>query len=194
MPTSTIGSLTKPPCPVQVDGQSVSHSGFTLMELIVVMVLLSLLAAFAVPRIRTSLFTDQLKASSRRLIGLINETGQEARRSHHGWLLEYDPANRGFSARPDIGQAPDDDRVHGIRPVILPVDVRLVDIATATGGIMNEGKLRLRFSARGYVDKTLIHLADDSGRNLTLALSPFLGTIRLYDSYLDMEQERAQWQ
>ncbi len=191
MPISTTGSSSKS---VQ-QGRSwlrVDGSGFTLMELIVVMVLLSLLTTFAVPRIRTSLFTDQLKAGGRRLIGLISETGQEARRSHRAWQIVYDPGEHRFSARADGDEAAAES--HSIRPITLPDGVRVVDITTARGGTRNEGALRLHFSARGYVDQTLVHLADDSGRNLTLAISPFLGAIRIYDSYLDMDQERAQWQ
>lgn len=173
---------------------SVGTRGFTLMELIVVMVLLSLLTAFAVPRIRTSLFSDQLKAGARGLIGLISETGQEARRAHRAWQLLYDPVAHRFSAEPIPSGTSPATESQTIRPVTLPEGVRVVDITTARNGISNEGQLRLRFSARGYVDQTLIHLADDGGRNLTLALSPFLGSIRIYDSYLDMDQERAQWQ
>jgi len=173
---------------------SVDGSGFTLMELVVVMVLLSLLTTFAVPRIRTSLFTDQLKAGGRRLIGLISETGQEARRSHRAWQIVYDPGERRFSARADDGGEATTENSHSIRPITLPEGVRVVDITTARGGTRNEGELHLRFSNRGYVDQTLIHLGDDSGHNLTLSLSPFLGAIRIYDSYLDMDQERGQWQ
>ena len=193
MPISTTGSSSKR---VQQERSClcVGGDGFTLMELVVVMVLLSLLTAFAVPRIRTTLFTDQLKAGGRRLIGLISETGQEARRTHQPWLIEYDPALRRFTARPERSETPDSEGSGSIRPYTLPPDIRLVDITTAGGGTRQEGVVRLRFSARGYVDQTLIHLAGDSGRNLTLVLSPFLGTIRVHDTYLDLEQERGQWQ
>ena len=45
--------------------------GFTLLELMVVMVLLTLVSAFAMPALRSSLFTDQLKATARKLTGLV---------------------------------------------------------------------------------------------------------------------------
>ncbi|MCI5223400.1 MAG: prepilin-type N-terminal cleavage/methylation domain-containing protein, partial [Candidatus Electrothrix sp. AR4] len=53
--------------------------GFTLMELVVVLVLVSLTVTFAIPKIRSTLYTDELKAAARRLIGLVAEVGQEAR-------------------------------------------------------------------------------------------------------------------
>jgi len=192
MQTSITGSLSKNTW--RRAWPRVMPSGFTLMELIVVMVLLSLLTAFAVPRIRTSLFSDQLRAGARNLIGLINETGQEARRSHQAWQLLYDPVTHRFSAQPVPSGTSPATESQTIRPVTLPDGVRVLDITTARNGVSNEGQLRLYFTARGYVDQTLIHLVDTAGSNLTLALSPFLGSIRIYDTYLDMDQERAQWQ
>jgi len=193
MPTSTTGSSSNHSRSVAA-ALPVDRSGFTLMELVVVMVLLSLLTAFAAPRIRTSLFTDQLKASGRRLVGLISETGQEARRSHQPWEIVYNPDERSFHATPGGDNGDTGTGNTSIRPVSLPEGVRVVDITTARSGAKKEGELVLRFTSRGYVDQTLIHLADDSGRNMTLAISPFLGSIRMYDTYLDMDQERAQWQ
>ena len=64
--------------------------GFTLLELMVVMVLLTMITAFAMPGLRSALFSDQLKATARQLIGLVVETGQEAVRSQAEQLLHFD--------------------------------------------------------------------------------------------------------
>ncbi len=163
------------------------QSGFTLMELLVVMVLLSLLTAFAVPKIRTSLFTDQLKATARKLIGLVNETGQEARINHRPYLLIFDPAARIFTVR--AAAKTEENVPPSIRPLYLPSGVGVLDFSSVHGGKKDTGELRLWFSHKGYVDKTMIHLQDDSGREMTLALSPFLGVTRLFDSYRTLEQD-----
>ncbi|HHL33371.1 MAG TPA: prepilin-type N-terminal cleavage/methylation domain-containing protein [Desulfobulbaceae bacterium] len=165
-------------------------NGFTLMELLVVMVLLSLLTAFAVPKIRTSLFTDQLKATARKLIGLVNETGQQARIEHRPYLLIFDPAARVFTVR--AAENKEANTPLSIRPLYLSSGVRVVDFSSVHGGKRDSGELKLMFSKKGYVDKTLIHLQDDSGREMTLALSPFLGVTRLYDSYRTLEQDTFQ--
>jgi general secretion pathway protein H len=44
---------------------------FTLLELIVVMVLIALTTSLAIPQIANFLYTDQLKASVRKLVGLL---------------------------------------------------------------------------------------------------------------------------
>jgi general secretion pathway protein H len=51
----------------------------------------------------------------------------------------------------------------------------------------------LYFSKKGYIDKTAIHLRDDDGRDMTIILSPFMGAARIFDSYVDLEDERARY-
>ncbi len=162
------------------------------MELMVVMVLLSLLTAFAVPRIRTSLFTDQLKSTARKLIGLVNEIGLAARNEHQPYLLIYDRGARLFRVRAEKKNKNTDNPQSSIRPVHMPPGVRVVDFTSVHGGRKDSGELRIWFSNRGYVDKTLIHLRDDSDRELTLSLSPFLGVSRIYDTYLTLDQDIVQ--
>lgn len=199
MPISIIGSLNSFLDSISSSGAISSvqerERGFTLMELVVVMVLLSLMTAFAVPKIRTSLFSDQLKATARQVIGLINSTGQAARSEHQPYLLIFDGDTRTFrvQAENNTKEKPVEKQVQMIRPVHVPERVRVVDFTSVHGGTKNSGEMRLRFTRKGYVDKTLIHFSDESGRELTLALSPFLGVSRLYDSYLTLEQDDLQW-
>ncbi|MCF6186205.1 MAG: type II secretion system GspH family protein [Desulfobulbaceae bacterium] len=166
-----------------------SCRGFTLIELVVVMVLLSIMTAFAVPAIRTALFSDQLKSTARRLIGLINETGQTARSDQQEYFLVFDPQARAFQVQTANGK--EEKRI--LKPVPLPDGVEVVDFTSVHGGTESQGKLSLRFSKKGYVDKTLIHIRAEDGRELTLALSPFLGVSRLYDSYRTLEDDDLQW-
>lgn len=174
-----------------VDMGAVSRScrGFTLLELIVVMVLLSIMTAFAVPGIRTALFSDQLKATARQLIGLVNEIGQTARSNQQEYFLIFDSQSQAF--RMQASKSEEDEQKR--KAVHVPEGIRVVDFTSAHGGTDSAGALSIRFSKKGYVDKTLIHLSDEDGRELTLALSPFLGVARLYDSYRTLEDDNLQW-
>jgi len=165
-----------------------SKSGFTLIELIVVMVLLSVMTSFAVPAIRTALYSDELKVTARQLIGLINETGQAARSNQQEYYLIFDSELQAFSAQSSKKK----DDIPTLTVVHVPDGVRVVDFTSVHGGeLVND--LRLRFSKKGYVDKTLIHLSHEDGRVLTLVLSPFLGVSRLYDSYRTLEDDELEW-
>jgi hypothetical protein len=49
-----------------------------------------------------------------------------------------------------------------------------------------DGEVAIRFSKKGYVDYTAIHLGAEDGREFTIVLSPFLGTIKSYEKYVDI--------
>ena len=49
-----------------------------------------------------------------------------------------------------------------------------------------DGDISIRFSKKGYVEQTVIHLGAEDGREFSLVLSPFLGTIKIYDKYVDI--------
>ena len=183
-----------------------ASSGFTLLEIMVVMVVLTMVTAFAMPSLRSALFSDQLKATARQLEGLVAETGQEAIRSQTEQLLHFDLERQlvwTSSEKPDKGRNPDavwdtnpvweEDAPLQARRLTIPASVRVVDISSVSAGKRSAGSTVIRFSTKGYVDKTLIHLRDDEGRDLTLILSPFLAVTRVLDSYAEIDDEKVNY-
>ncbi len=175
MPTLTTGSSTE-----------AASAGFTLLELTVVLALVAIMISLAVPNIRSALYTDELKSAARRLTGLVARAGQDAVTRHRPGQLVYDASGRVFRLEGNgTGRQTSTMR--------LPESVRLVDIMSVHGGTRSSDRMTIRFSSAGYVDKTLIHLRDTDGREMTLMLSPFLGVTRLYAGYLDLESEQIRW-
>jgi len=166
----------------------VSEQGFTMIELIVVMVLITMMTAFAIPKIRSSLFTDELRSTARRFIGLVSEAGQDARVKRSEIRLRYDRQQHFFTTGPVEGKTLQD-RVRQYPKVVVPESVEVVDISSAHGGKKNQGDLEIRFSSRGYVDKTVVHLRDDGGDELSVILSPFLGVTRVLEGYVSLDDD-----
>ncbi|MCL7489098.1 MAG: type II secretion system GspH family protein [Desulfobulbaceae bacterium] len=164
--------------------------GFTMIELLVVLMVISLATAFTLPSIRTSLFSDQLKGTSRRLVGFIVDVSQDAVNKQSEYVLHFDLGNNLVRAVRGTGPEPGLDEP-GARTLEIPESVRVVDISTAHGGKSGQGTATLTFSKKGYVDKTAIHLRSDDGRDMTIVLSPFLGVIRIFDSYVELEDEQV---
>ncbi|BCO09794.1 hypothetical protein GF1_21700 [Desulfolithobacter dissulfuricans] len=164
-------------------------NGFTLLELLVVMVLIAIMTVFAVPRLYTALLTDPLKSTARRLIGLVAETSQQAVRSSRGYYLHLDLGEGRVWASADKERK----NIPGDQAALLqlPAQVRIRDVVSVHGGRRSVGSTTIWFSRKGYVDKTLIHLQDQDGNEMTVLLSPFLSVTRIFGDYLDLDDAQV---
>lgn len=172
---------------------SSNHSrGFTLIEILVVMVLISLVTAFTLPSIRTSLFSDQLKATARRLVGFVTEVSQNAVSKQSEYRISFDLEENRVWATPEAAKSKQEEEVKEIK-LQVPESVRIVDVVSANSDKNSQGTATLYLSKKGYIDKTAIHLRSDDGRDMTIVLSPFLGVTRIFDSYIDLEDEKARF-
>ena len=152
-----------------------------------VMALMTTMTAFAVPKIRSSLFTNQLRSTARQFIGLIAETGQQARSQRVPVVLRYDRKNHLFTTSPESSIARD--KTKSYSSVHVGDSVQVVDVATAHAGKKDIGNLAIRFSSRGYVDKTVVHFRDDNGDEMSIILSPFLGVTRVLEGYVTLDED-----
>lgn len=161
--------------------------GFTLLELIVVMVLISLSTAFALPQLHSALFGGELRTAVRRFVGLVAETGQEARLRRTALVLDYDRSQQLFTvASADEAEARESQTRQTLR---LDSSVQVTQIAAAHS--QERSDLSIRFDQRGYVDKTAVHFRHDSGDELTVLLSPFLGLTKILDGHVSLDEDRV---
>ena len=165
--------------------QSNSTRGFTLIELTVVVFLIGIMLAVSIPRFRYSLITDNLKSSTRRIIGLINGLRNEAIREQKTYLLHLDIGSNQLWIDFD-GITKEEQEIAHEKAFQLPVDVRIIDIWQRGKGKSVEGEVNIRFSKKGYAEQTVIHLGAEDGREFTLLLNPFLVKIKSYDKYVDI--------
>ena len=160
--------------------------GYTLIELIVVLVLVGMMLTLAAPRLRNALLTDDLKGVARKMIGIINSLRNEAIREQRDYSLHFDlDANRFWVS---YGSMTDEERaVAREKGFNLPADIHIDDVWIRGEGKMVEGAIRIRFTRRGYTQKSAIHLSSEDGRVLTLVLSPFLGKVKVINKYVDFD-------
>jgi type II secretory pathway pseudopilin PulG len=163
------------------------ESAFTLFELLVVCALISVMLAVAAPTLQNSLLTDPLKTSSRQVIGLIKAVREKAVRDQQAYAITFDLSENRIWYRQESAievEEPDEVKAEALQ---LAQPIRIVDIWTRSAGTMAEGQPQLWVSRQGYIDETMIHLENDDDEVLSMLFSPFLGNVRITDSYVEME-------
>lgn len=153
------------------------------------MVLISTMTAFALPKLSNSLFTDQLRSTARKFIGLVAETGQTARSGRKTVRLRYDFAAREFTTASLSGLI-EKPQTGSFSRLKVPDDVEVIDIISSHGGKKTTDDQTIVFSPQGYVDKTVVHLRDTDGNELSIIISPFLGVTREIKGHVDLEDDR----
>ena len=173
MPTSTAGICNK-------------RSGFTLVELVVVLFLIGLFSALTLPML-TGFGADNLNLSARRIALTVKYLFNEAALSGRVYRLSYDLDRETYLAKE---QKADGDLV----PVAgvgaerhLEGKVRFEDITVAGSGTTNAGTVTVDIHPEGWLPETTIHLKDDKGRQLTLHILPYTGTTEVYEGYRDFQ-------
>jgi prepilin-type N-terminal cleavage/methylation domain-containing protein len=158
--------------------------GYTLIELIVVLVLVGLLGSLTLPRLRQSLLSDDLQGSTRQLAGLMRELRNEAQRQQQDRSLRFDLDAGIFWV--EAGDMTADERAFARENASsLPEGVRISDIWLKSKGVFSGGEVAIAVTRKGYVQPSAIHLADDAGREFTLNFQPFLPKERTYNDYID---------
>lgn len=172
--------------------KTASSRGFTLVEIMMVMVIITIVTSFAVPNLRSSLYADPLKSTTRKLVGLVAEASQKAVSKRAVYLLNIDFERNQVWISPGKAEEEELERAR-LRRLDIPGSVRVADVASVYAGKRSAGTTTVRFTEKGYVDRTFIHLRADDGRNMTLMLSPFMAVTRISDAYVELGGEAEQF-
>ncbi len=160
--------------------------GYTLIELMVVIVLLGLIFTIATPKIRDALFRDELKGATRQMVGLIMRLRNEAIREHKDYMLHFDlESNRFWFDSPSMTEEERARIAADASPLTGQVDI--MDVWISGEGKIMLGEVRIRINKKGYIQQSVIHLGMEDNREFTLLLSPFLRRVKVYDKYIEFE-------
>ena len=160
--------------------------GFTLMELIVVLSLLSIMLVFSVPRIHDTLFLDDTKKSSRWIINKIQTLKEASLQNQKEYILHID-LDSGRFWETDETMSTEAMEAAYLNANALPNNLKIVDIQYPQRGKISSGRADIRFYKSGYTDKALIHIQDDDNY-ISYLIEPFLQEVQFYETYADFEQ------
>lgn len=163
---------------VRRDGKT----GFTLVEIVVVMMLISLFMVLSIP-LFGNIGTSSLDSSARRLSGTIKYLFNESAMSGLEYRLIYDLDQSLYRAQileagGELVDAPDQGRQAALKGAI-----RFKDVKVPGRGKFTAGQVTTHIDPSGWVEETILHLDDGDGGMLTLRVMSLTGTTEIYQGY-----------
>ena len=162
-------------------------SGFTLIELIVVITLIGLMLFLTLPRFEAMHLADDTGRASRWLMARVRalkyRSVQES--TDYAMVLDIDQ-NRIWTGEKRSGkedQSPDGESFYR-----LPEDLRLLDVEYAADRKVSSGQAEVDFYSKGYSDHAIVHIASGRSGDLSYLIEPFMPRVRMYHRYLSFAE------
>ena len=151
------------------------EKGFTLLELIVVTALIGTMLAISVPSWRNALFTDPLKATTRKIIGMVTGVRELAVRSQQPYLVHISQLENRIWYEKDVGKKETEaNETPQVGELLFPESVRITGVWVGAAADLLDGHLVVWISKQGYLVDTIIRIEDDDGNHLNVQFYPFL--------------------
>ena len=161
------------------------NSGFTLIELIVVIALMGLMLFFSLPRLQNNPFFNDTKKSSRWLISKVQTLKESAIRDQKRYTLHFD-LDSGRVWETNEAMSPEEIESASIDSYVLPNDLQIIDVEYPSQDKIHSGQAEINFYKAGYTNKALVHM-QDGDTYLSFLIEPFLPDVQFFEKYASFE-------
>ncbi len=159
--------------------------GFTLIELIVVISIISVLLAFSLPRLDASFFSDKDRKISTWILLKVKLLKEQAVQEQTLFVLnvDLDEGTMWTSAGPMTDETPKTDEFK------VPSGFEIMDVAVPGDDPNDDKKVsrgvaEINFYRQGYSDKAIIHLRDRDNNQFSYLIEPFLPHVKIVEEYV----------
>ena len=169
------------------------NQAFTLIELIVVISFISILLAFAIPRLDNSFFFNNKRKLSSWILLNVKSLKEKAVREQINNILVVDiDNNQMWTSSKPVSAVPSESSESGDAPEMprgneykLPDGFRLMDVEFLNNEKITSGIADINFYGQGYSDKALIHIEDKDDNRFSYLIEPFLLHVRIEEQYVE---------
>ncbi|MGE3165683.1 MAG: Tfp pilus assembly protein FimT/FimU [Planctomycetota bacterium] len=183
---------TSPTAKKIASGDATGQHGFTLIELVVVIIILGILLAQAVLSMDGITPEYQLRSAARTLGGTINWTRSLANSRGSTFVLHYD-LDRGQywiilpPAKDEDPDQPVDER-EKLDVKSFPTSVIVEKIELLDGTEVKSGALDVTFDPLGHEGSHIVHMSNNDGGFISLKYSSMLGIVDFAKEPVEFEE------
>lgn len=163
-----------------------TRKGFTLIELIVVLVLLSILTALIAPRLPAT-ESMELKSSARSLASMLRYLGERSIGSKNIYRLRINIPENSIKVTRKLSngdEIPPEDTL--LSRNALVAGIVITDIQSPRLGKATEGEVLIDFGAAGLSEFLTLHLNSPKGESFTIAAYPGGGKVKILSGYQEV--------
>lgn len=151
-------------------------TGYTLIELVVVVAMLGTLLGFAVPRMADRLFIDDVDATAKWLkiqTTRLRETAQQTQVTH---VLRVDLSGRQFFLETENAKTTETEAPQ-TAALKLADGLHLDQVLLGKAAIPMTTQAQIRFFSDGAADMAILHMTDKANQRFAWIIEPFLTTV-----------------
>ena len=164
-----------------------TNSGFTLIELTVVIFLISMMLFLSIPKLHGNLLANENRKASLWILQRVQALKQRAVIDQKDYTLHIDmDSDRLWTSDKPMSEDTFDQEKKDEH--VLPENLTIRDVEFIHSGRTSLGVADVSFYKEGYSDKAMIHLEDDDSQLLSLLIEPFLPRVKLYEEYITFEE------
>lgn len=161
-----------------------ARTGFTLIELMVVMLLISIILAVAIPRFEGSFLQDPVKQFSRKMISTVRSLRSAAVQTQTQQTLMIDLNTQQLYVASQAMQA-ETEPVAPKKSFKLPDSLALVAVEFSSSDRITTGNAQINFYPAGYSDRAFIRLESSDEDRYTFVVQPLLPKVQLFEEWID---------
>ena len=158
--------------------------GFTLIEIMVVMLLTAIILGVAIPRFDSGFLQDARKTTTRRMIQTTQGLRSKAVGTQKTCSLVLDISNDRYwtvdETMDDLATAQATEKA-----IQLPGDIHFVAVLFPNQEQISSGKVEIQFHPGGYADYALIHLQTDDAQRFSYLVEPLLPKLKVVNAWLN---------
>ena len=160
------------------------RNGFTLIELMVVMLLITIVLVVAIPRFEGGVIEDPTKKLSRWMINTVRTLRSKAIQQQKIQTLVVDLNNRKMWAvhegMEEEALSSANEQARDLPGGLQFVDVQFPDIEPITNGTAD-----INFYPAGFSDHAIIHLENDDAQRFSYLVQPLLPKVKFFEEWVD---------